>query len=106
MTLTIEQRDYLLKLLPHYEQRPVGRKRADTKQVFAVITWVMESGARWQDSDKHKYGVSYQTCHRYFQEWVRADVWREAWRSLAREMEDDSLLEYRQKPLLPNRNPS
>jgi len=35
------------------------------------ILWVLESGARWEDIDKRQY-ASYQTCHRYFQEWVKS----------------------------------
>jgi transposase len=37
MTLTIEQRDQLLAMLPHYENKPTGRKRANIQQVFYAI---------------------------------------------------------------------
>jgi transposase len=86
MTLTIEQRDRLLAILPHYEQKAVGRKRADIIQVFLGILWVLESGARWEDIDKRKY-ASFQTCHRYFQEWVQNGVFEQALTALVQEGE-------------------
>jgi len=92
MTLTIEQRDQLLAMLPHYESKPTGRKRSNLKQVFYAILWVLESGARWSDIDKYKFGVSHQTCHRYFEEWVQKGIWQKAWQTLAQEMEDERLL--------------
>jgi transposase len=92
MTLTIEQRDQLLEILPRYEEKATGRKRANIEQVFYAILWVLESGARWSDIDKYKFGVSYQTCHRYFQEWVQNGLWRNAWQILAQDMQDENVL--------------
>jgi len=89
--LTIEQRDRLLSVLPAYPEKPTGRKRADLVRVFLGILWVLESGARWEDIDKRKY-ASYQTCHRYFQEWVRSGVFQDALLALAEELEDAGLL--------------
>lgn len=86
MTLTLAQRDRLLSLLPHYEQKPIGRKRCDLVQVFLGILWVLESGARWEDIDKSKY-ASYQTCHRYYQEWVENGVFEKALTALVQEGE-------------------
>ena len=60
-----------------YQQKPTGRKRDDLIRVFEAIVWVLTSGARWEDIDKKKY-ASYQTCHRYFQEWVRSGVFHNA----------------------------
>jgi hypothetical protein len=37
MNLTIEQRDRLRDILPQYEQKPTGRKRADLLKVFEAI---------------------------------------------------------------------
>ena len=62
MNLTIEQRDRLPAILPRYEQKRRGRKRADLGRVFEGIVWLLTSGARWEDIDKKKY-ASYQTCH-------------------------------------------
>ena len=91
MTLTIEQRDRLLSVLPSYPKKATGRKRADLVKVFLGILWVLESGARWEDIDKRQY-ASYQTCHRYFQEWVKSGVFRESLLALTEELEDAGLL--------------
>jgi transposase len=85
MNLTLEQRDRLRAILPQYEQKPTGRKRADTIQVFEGSPWLLTSGARWEDIDKKKY-ASYQTCHRYFQEWVADGVFQEALLVLTEEL--------------------
>jgi transposase len=92
MNLTIEQRDRLRDILPQYEQKPTGRKRADLLKVFEAIVWVLTSGARWEDIDKKKY-ASFQTCHRYFQEWVQTGVFQRALLNLAEELEDQGLLQ-------------
>ena len=52
MNLNLEQRDRLRAILPHYEQKSTGRKRADTVPVFEGILWLLTSGARWEDIDK------------------------------------------------------
>jgi transposase len=95
MNLTIEQRDRLRAILPQYESKSVGRKRADPVQVLEGILWLLTSGARWEDIDKQKY-ASYQTCHRYFQEWVRLGVFEQALEFLCRELEDKALLDLRE----------
>lgn len=87
VNLTIEQRDRLRGILPQYKAKTTGRKRADTVQVFEGILWLLVSGARWEDMDKKKY-ASYQTCHRYFQEWVKAGVFQNALLALCAELED------------------
>jgi transposase len=93
VTLTIEQRNRLLAVLPAYPKKPTGRKRADLVQVFLGILWVLESGARWEDIDKRKY-ASYQTCYRYFQEWTNSGVFQRALLALAEELEDAGLLQW------------
>jgi hypothetical protein len=52
---------------------------------------VLTSGARWENIDKKKY-PSYQTCHRYFQQWVRSGVFHNALLVLSEELEDQGLL--------------
>ena len=94
MNLTIEQRDRLRAILPQYPEKPVGRKRADLIKVIKAIVWVLESGARWEDIDKQRF-APYQTCHRYFQEWVQSGVFEEALAALValvRKAEAESLV--------------
>jgi transposase len=91
MNLTIEQRDHLRAVLPKYPEKPVGRKRADIIKVFEGILWVLESGARWEDMDKSRF-APYQTCHRYFQEWVRSGVFQKALVALVQEAEAENLI--------------
>lgn len=92
MNRTIEQRDRLRAVLPQYEHKPTGRKRADLVRVFEGIVWLLTSGARWEDIPKEKY-ASYQTCHRYFQEWVRCGVFQNALLVLSEELEDKGMLQ-------------
>ena len=70
MTLTIGHRNRLLEILPRYEEKATGRKRANIEQVF----------------------YAYQTYQRYFQEWMQNGVWRKAWQVIAQDMEDENLL--------------
>ncbi len=78
-------------ILPHYEHKATRRRPADTVQVLEGILWLLTSGARWEDIDKKKY-ASYQTCHRYFQEWVHTGVFQRALEALVQELEDEGLL--------------
>lgn len=50
-----------------------GRPRQDDQQILNGILWICRTGAPWKDLPG-KY-PPYQTCHRRFQEWVRAGVW-------------------------------
>ena|SRR4028118_96574 len=95
MTLTIEQHDRLVAVLPRYEQKPTGRPRADIVRVFLGILWVLESGARWEDIDKKKH-ASYQTCHRYFQEWTRSGVFEKALTALVQDAEYEGWIKLRE----------
>ncbi len=92
MNLTIEQRDRVRAILPRYPQKPVGRKRADILKVFEGILWVLESGARWEDIDKKKY-AAYQTCHRYFQEWVQSGLFQNALETLVKDAESENIIQ-------------
>src|SRR3712207_3932507 len=92
MNLTIEQRDRVRAILPQYPEKPVGRKRADILKVFEGILWVLESGARWEDIDKTRF-ASYQTGHRYFQEWVQSGVFERALSTLVQEAESENLVQ-------------
>ncbi len=61
------------KLLSPYLQvrrKSTGRPRADLKEIVDGILYVLSTGCRWRDLP-HDYGVSYVTCYRYFQTWIK-----------------------------------
>ncbi|HET7897060.1 MAG TPA: transposase [Flavisolibacter sp.] len=49
-----------------------GRPRRDPREVLNGIIWILFSGSPWYLLPKEY--PSYQTCHRYFQLWVRKGV--------------------------------
>ena len=51
-------------------RKRTGRPRADMKEVVDGILYVLSTGCRWRDLP-HDYQVSYATCYRYFQYWIR-----------------------------------
>ena len=62
-----------------------GRPWQDTRQVFHGVLWVLGTGAQWRELPE-RY-PPYQTCHRRFQQWVRAGVLERALSVLAEELE-------------------
>lgn len=62
-------------VLPRGKKRRDGRGRPpkDPRAVFNGILWILVSGAPWYMLPKEVY-PPYQTCHRYFQKWVKAGV--------------------------------
>lgn len=59
-----------------------GRPRKDPRAVLNGIIWILFSGAPWYMLPKYIY-PPYQTCHRYFQRWVRAGVMQKLLRQLS-----------------------
>jgi transposase len=51
-----------------------GRKPRDPREVLNGILWVLRTSAPWKDLPD-RYPL-YQTCHRRFQQWVKAGVFR------------------------------
>lgn len=68
--LTSKQFKFLEPLL-RSRRRATGRPRADLKEVVDGILYVLSTGCRWRDLP-HDFTVSYVTCYRYFQKWIRA----------------------------------
>ena len=100
LDLTLEQKQRLLALLPTYPDKGNGRPRADTAQVFLGILWVLVSGARWEDLDKRRFAsrrVPPGRCQRSFAEWVKTGVFERALLTLAREMEDEGVLQLHER---------
>ena len=75
MDVTNEQWEIISKILPKPKSAPgkKGRPSQDQRQVLNGIIWICRTGAQWNEMpDKYP---PYQTCHRYFQKWVKAGVW-------------------------------
>src|SRR5215469_14002347 len=62
-----------------------GRPWQDTRAVLNGILWVLGTGAQWRELP-NKY-PPYQTCHRRFQQWVRAGKLERILRVLAEELQ-------------------
>jgi len=62
-----------------------GRPWQDTRTVLNGILWVLGTGAQWRELP-NKY-PPYQTCHRRFQQWVRAGKLERILRVLAEELQ-------------------
>jgi transposase len=62
---------------------PRGRKPWDTREVINGILWILRTDAPWKDLPQ-RY-PQYQTCHRWFQQWVRDGIFER----IAQELVDD-----------------
>jgi transposase len=85
--LTDEQWNCIQPLLPvrkpKREDRP-GRPPTDARPL--CILWVLHTGAQWSELPR-KY-PPYQTCHRWFQGWVKDGTFRKVLRELARHLKE------------------
>lgn len=61
----------LIALLLASRPKSTGRPRANMEDVIDGVLYVLSTGCRWSDLP-HDYGVSYVTCYRYFQQWVKS----------------------------------
>ena len=87
MDLTDEQWAVVQPLLPRRErprQPRRGRPWQDARAVVNGILWILRTGAPWADLPE-RY-PPYQTCHRRFQQWVRAGTWTRVLRALATDL--------------------
>jgi len=62
----------------------------DTRAVLNGVLWVLGTGAQWREL-LEKYPV-FQTCHRRFQQWVRAGKLEAALRKLAEHLHEQGKL--------------
>jgi transposase len=88
MDVTDEQWAVLLTIIPAPPRRPDGRGRPwrDARAVLNGILWILRTGAQWQDLPE-RY-PPYQTCHRRFQQWVRAGVFERVLQALANDLQE------------------
>lgn len=63
-------------LLPKQKRRKdgKGRPRRNAREVMSGIVYILFSGAPWHLLPKEY--PPYQTCHRYFQRWTKAGVFK------------------------------
>ena len=91
--LTDEQWDFIRPFLPELARRKDGRGRPwrENRAVLNGILWILRTGAPWADlPDRYP---SYQTCHRRFQQWVRAGALRTVLEILAQALHDEGYLD-------------
>lgn len=93
MDLAEEQWALVEPLLPRPRRRRDGRGRpaCDRRDVLDGILWVLRTGAPWKDLPA-RY-PSYQTCHRYFQQWARSGVIDRILCQLAEDLRDRGKLD-------------
>lgn len=58
-----------------------GRPRADDRQIFEALLWLLATGSRWRDIPKDKYPAK-SSCYRRFQTWAQDGSFRKLHRSL------------------------
>ena len=71
-----------------------GRKPRDPRGVLNGILWVLRTGAPWKDlPDRYP---PHQTCHRRFQQWVKAGVFRGIIEVLAADLQERGGIDLRE----------
>jgi transposase len=88
MDLTDKQWEILQPLIPEPPRRADGRGRpwADGRVLLDGMLWVLRTGAQWEDLPR-RYGTK-STCHRRFQQWVRAGVFEQVLAALAADLQE------------------
>jgi transposase len=71
-----------------------GRKPRDPREVLNGILWVLRTGAPWKDlPDRYP---PHQTCHRRFQQWTKAGVFRRIIEELAADLQERGGIDIRE----------
>lgn len=94
MELTNAQWQVVAPLIPEPPRRPDGRGRPwrPAREILDGILWILRTGAPWRDLPA-RY-PPYQTCHRRFQQWVRAGVFDAILHALASDLADRGDLDF------------
>ena len=86
MELTDAQWELLKPLVePGTPQKRRGRPWRDTRDVLEGVLWILRTGAQWSELPRGKFPPC-QTCHRRFQQWVRAGTLVKVLRRLAEDL--------------------
>ena len=93
MNITDQQWEVVSGLLPRPKSSPgkKGRPAQDQRAVLNGILWICRTGAQWNELPR-KY-PPYQTCHRYFQKWIRAGVWDKVLWEIAKDLKERGKLD-------------
>ena len=78
MELNDQQWNLLEPLIPIWQPAAHGGGRRppySSRMILEKILWVCRSGARWKDLPRAAGEPSYQTCHRWFQNWNAEGIW-------------------------------
>ena len=79
-------------LLPQVTPCPKGgRPRANDRDCFEGIVWMLRSGARWRDLPDHF--PSPVTCWRRHRDWTAAGVWKDVWDLVLVELQERGRLD-------------
>ncbi len=86
MEITDKQWEIIEKMLPKSKSKlgKRGRPTVNRRAVFNGILWILRTGAQWRELPK-RY-PSYQTCHRYFQNWSQSGTLEKLLRKLANDL--------------------
>jgi transposase len=87
--LTDEQWSLIAPLLPPRKPKRVGRPGrppTDARALWNGLLWILRTGAQWSELPS-KY-PPYQTCHRWFQGWVKDGTFHAVLRALAKDLKD------------------
>ena len=92
MDLKDEQWQLIEPLIPKSVKKDSrGRPAKNSRDVLNGILWILRTGAPWQDLlDRYP---SYQTCHRWFQRWVKQKIMDKILKALAKDLRDRGKLD-------------
>lgn len=86
MELTDAQWEVLRALVePTTPAKRRGRPWKETRPVLEGVLWILRTGAQWSELPRDRF-PPYQTCHRRFQQWVRAGTLEKVLRALAEDL--------------------
>jgi len=73
---------------------PRGRPPREPRDVFNGILWILRTGAPWKDMPP-RY-PPHQTCHRWFQQWVKLGVFRRIAQELVEDLYERGQIDIRE----------
>ena len=91
--LSDEQWEKVEKYLPkHKISKRGGRPRANNRNCFEGILWILWTGSPWSELPEH-YG-SPTTCWRRLKEWEENGILLKLWRAFLSELDDSQKLDW------------